>query len=59
VAASVFTGMVESTLFIRPWLASLSRSEMLVVMTAGLATISGDMLLVYAAMMATPSWPRG
>jgi CNT family concentrative nucleoside transporter len=59
VAASVFTGMVESTLFIRPWLASLSRSEMLVVMTAGLATISGDMLVVYAAMMATPSWPRG
>jgi CNT family concentrative nucleoside transporter len=50
---------VAASVFIRPWLASLSRSEMLVVMTAGLATISGDMLLVYAAMMATPSWPRG
>ncbi len=52
VAANVFTGMVEATLFIRPWLASLSRSELLVVMTAGLATISGNMLVVYAAMLA-------
>jgi CNT family concentrative nucleoside transporter len=52
VAANVFAGMVEATLFIRPWLASLSRSELLVVMTAGLATISGNMLVVYAAMLA-------
>ncbi|MFC7737537.1 NupC/NupG family nucleoside CNT transporter [Roseomonas sp. GCM10028921] len=52
VAANVFTGMVEATLFIRPWLASLSRAELLVVMTAGLATISGNMLVVYAAMLA-------
>jgi len=52
VAANVFTGMVEATLFIRPWLAGLSRSELLVVMTAGLATISGNMLVVYATMMA-------
>lgn len=52
VAANVFTGMVEATLFIRPWLATLSRSELLVVMTAGLATISGNMLVVYAAMLA-------
>jgi len=53
VAANVFTGMVEATLFIRPWLAGLSRSELLVVMTAGLATISGNMLVVYAAMLAS------
>ncbi|HEY8614197.1 MAG TPA: Na+ dependent nucleoside transporter N-terminal domain-containing protein, partial [Roseomonas sp.] len=52
VAANVFTGMVEATLFVRPWLATLSRSELLVVMTAGLATISGNMLVVYAAMLA-------
>ena len=52
VAANVFTGMVEATLFIRPWLATLSRSELLVVMTAGLATISGNMLVVYSAMLA-------
>jgi len=52
VAANVFTGMVEAALFIRPWLATLSRSELLVVMTAGLATISGNMLVVYAAMLA-------
>ena len=52
VAANVFTGMVEATLFIRPWLAGLSRSELMVVMTAGLATISGNMLVVYSAMLA-------
>jgi CNT family concentrative nucleoside transporter len=48
VAANVFVGMVEAPLLIRPWLARLTRSELFVVMTAGLATISGNMLVVYA-----------
>ena len=39
VAANVFVGMVEAPLMIRAWLAKLTRSEMFVVMTAGLATI--------------------
>jgi CNT family concentrative nucleoside transporter len=52
VAANVFVGMVEAPLLIRPWLARLTRSEMFVVMTAGLATISGNMLVVYAVMIA-------
>ncbi|WP_207537537.1 NupC/NupG family nucleoside CNT transporter [Sabulicella rubraurantiaca] len=51
-AANVFVGMVEAPLLIKPWLARLSRSEMLLVMVAGLATISGNMLVVYAAMIA-------
>jgi CNT family concentrative nucleoside transporter len=52
VAANVFVGMVEAPLLIRPWLMRLSISEMFVVMTAGLATISGNMLVVYALMIA-------
>jgi len=52
VAANVFLGMVEAPLLIRPWLARLSRAELFAVMTAGLATISGNMLVVYAALIA-------
>lgn len=52
VAANVFVGMVEAPLLIRPWLAGLTRAELFVVMVAGLATISGNMLVVYATMLA-------
>ncbi|MCK8782917.1 nucleoside:proton symporter [Roseomonas sp. NAR14] len=51
VAANVFVGMVEAPLLIRPWLAGLSRAELFVVMTAGLATISGNTLVVYATLI--------
>jgi CNT family concentrative nucleoside transporter len=52
VAANVFVGMVEAPLLIRPWLARLTRAELFVAMVAGLATISGNMLVVYATMIA-------
>ncbi|WP_372617239.1 NupC/NupG family nucleoside CNT transporter [Falsiroseomonas sp.] len=51
-AANVFVGMVEAPLLVRPWLAGLSRSGLFVVMTAGLATISGNTLVVYALFIA-------
>ncbi|MBU8537132.1 NupC/NupG family nucleoside CNT transporter [Falsiroseomonas tokyonensis] len=51
-AANVFVGMVEAPLLVRPWLARLSISEIFVVMTAGLATIAGNMLVVYAVIIA-------
>lgn len=51
VAANVFVGMVEAPLLIRPWLNRLTRSELFVVMVAGLATISGNMLVVYALLI--------
>ncbi|PWS38485.1 nucleoside:proton symporter [Falsiroseomonas bella] len=51
-AANVFVGMVEAPLLVRHWIASLSRSGLFVVMTAGLATISGNMLVVYALFIA-------
>jgi CNT family concentrative nucleoside transporter len=52
VAANVFVGMVEAPLLIRPWLGTLTRAELFVAMVAGLATISGNMLVVYATMIA-------
>ncbi len=51
VAANVFVGMVEAPLLIRPWLGRLTEAELFVVMVAGLATISGNMLVVYATMI--------
>ena len=38
-AANIFLGMVEAPLFIRPYLASLTRSELFIVMTGGMAGI--------------------
>lgn len=50
-AANVFVGMVEAPLMIRAWLARLSVSDLFVVMVAGLATISGNTLVVYATII--------
>jgi len=51
VGANVFVGMIEAQLMIRPWLARMNRTELFVVMTAGMATISGNMLVVYALVI--------
>jgi concentrative nucleoside transporter, CNT family len=51
-AANVFVGMVEAPLFIRPYLMSLSRSELFVVMVSGMATIAGTVLVLYATIIA-------
>ena len=47
-AANIFLGMVEAPLFIRPYLASLTRSELFIVMTGGMAGIAGTVLVIYA-----------
>jgi len=51
-AANVFVGMVEAPLFIRPYLATLSRSELFVIMVSGMATIAGTVLVLYATIIA-------
>lgn len=51
VAANIFVGMVEAPLLIRPYLAQMTRSELFSVMTCGLATIAGTMLVVYATIL--------
>ena len=48
--ASVFVGQVEAQLLIKPYLAGLSRSQLLTVMCGSFACISGGMLAVYIGM---------
>src|ERR1051325_10305307 len=50
-AANIFLGMVESPLMIRPYLDSLSRSELFIVMTGGMAGIAGTVLVLYAEIL--------
>ncbi len=50
-AANIFLGMVEAPLFIRPYLASLTRGELFIVMTGGMAGIAGTVLVIYATLL--------
>src|SRR5882757_2505774 len=50
-AANIFLGMVEAPLFIRPYLARLTRCELFVVMTGGMAGIAGTVLVLYATVL--------
>ncbi len=50
-ASNIFVGMMESPLVVKPYVERMTESEMMAVMTAGLATISGTVLAAYAAMM--------
>jgi len=47
VAASIFMGQTEAPLTIRPFLPKLTRSELMCVMTSGMAHISGGMMAAY------------
>jgi CNT family concentrative nucleoside transporter len=49
VAASIFMGQTEAPLTIRPFLSRLTRSEMMTVMTAGMAHVSGGIMAAYIA----------
>jgi len=46
----IFLGMTEAPLLIRPYVAKMTQSELFAVMTAGMATIAGSVLLAYKAM---------
>ena len=50
-AANIFIGMVEAPLFIRPYLARLSRGELFMVMTGGMAGIAGTVFVLYATIL--------
>lgn len=51
-AANIFLGMVEAPLFVRPYLVQMSRSELFLVMTGGMAGIAGTVLVLYATLLA-------
>ena len=47
VAASILMGQTEAPLTIRPYLAKFTRSELMVIMTAGMAHVSGAIMVAY------------
>ena len=51
VSANIFVGMVESPLFIRPYLQDMTRSELFTLMTTGMATIAGTVMVLYASIL--------
>ncbi len=51
VSANIFVGQTEAPLVIKPYIKTLSRSELLAVMTGGMATIAGGVLASYVAFL--------
>ena len=47
-AANVFVGQVEAPLFVKPYLSRMSKKELLILMTAGMATVSGSVMIALA-----------
>jgi len=50
-ASNIFIGMVEAPLVVKPYLSKMTRSELFSLMTCGMATIAGTMLVVYATIL--------
>ncbi len=51
VAANTFIGQTEAPLVVRPYLASMTESELFTVMTSGMAHIAGGVLAAYMLML--------
>jgi concentrative nucleoside transporter, CNT family len=54
VAASIFMGQTEAPLTIRPFLPDMTRSELMTVMTSGMAHVSGGIMAAYIAFGVEP-----
>ena len=50
-AATVFVGMVEGPLLVRPYLKEMTRAELFMIMTCGMACIAGNMMVIYAQIL--------
>jgi len=57
-AANIFIGQTEAPLLIRPYLPHMTRSELMCLMTGGMATIAGGVLAAYIDLLGgdDPSW---
>lgn len=49
--ANVFLGQTEAPLLVRPWLAGMTRSEILCVMVGGMATVAGAVMVAYISLL--------
>ena len=54
VAASIFMGQTEAPLTIRPFLSGATRSELMTIMTSGMAHVSGGIMAMYIAQGVAP-----
>ena len=52
-AANIFLGMVESPLFVRPYIGKMTRSELFTTMSCGMAGVAGTVMVLYAAILKT------
>lgn len=50
-AANLFVGMTEAALVVKPYLPHMTRSELFALMTLGMATVAGSVLLAYVGML--------
>ncbi len=50
-ASSVFLGMVETPLVVRAYLQAFTRSELFTLMTCGMATVAGSIMVLYASVL--------
>lgn len=50
-AANVFLGQTEAPLLVRPYIPTMSRSELMAMMTGGFATVAAGVLFVYVQML--------
>lgn len=53
VSANIFVGMVEAPLLIKPYLGSMTRSELFTTMTCGMSGIAGTVMVLYASILKT------
>jgi CNT family concentrative nucleoside transporter len=49
--ANIFVGMIEAPLLVRPYVERMTRSELFCLMTCGMASIAGSVLLAYVQML--------
>jgi len=57
-AATVFLGNIEGSLVVRPYLAKITRTELFILMTTGLAVVAGTVFVVYANMLGGGCMPN-
>ncbi|HLH31108.1 MAG TPA: nucleoside transporter C-terminal domain-containing protein [Terriglobia bacterium] len=50
-ATTIFLGMVEAPLLIKPYLKNMTRSELFSLMTTGMACVAGTMMIIYATVL--------
>ena len=58
-AANVFVGQTEAPLVIKPYLPRMTQSEIMALMTGGMATIAGGVMAAYAGMLKNAGFDRG